>query len=402
MEADMAKDPAPEPGTLVVDTTELDVVKQFLAELEIAVVDEETETLPKFDLALLTLAHFDTTRVTNVDPVLAELRLRIAARCGGWTPFLGKNRLLVGEFNAYPQTKSMNFLDPKPVTVDTESFFADGGGSGIRVGLVDTAVYNHPDLARFDIRTDIGKFDVTPGKTYTVEEGHGVFAAGLVLQQAPEATILARQALGTNGKSAAWNVVTKLHDFLTEGNHVDIAVLASGCRTHDGQAPHILSRAIERLSEHTLVVAAAGNHGELTGISPDVHITRNSATWPAALPHVVSVGVAGPKGKGLATYSPNLPWVTCNVVPPAQHDGAFVSTYLKADDVQMHMQTPENDFDGYASWFGSSCAAAFLAGALAAQMSTNGKDAQKALRDLYGGEDVKEFAWQLSEPREQA
>lgn len=395
----MANEPAlptHEPGTLVVDTTEIDVVRQFLTELDIDIAHEDP--LPKFELALLTLAHVGGDQVTDVDPVLAELRRRIAARCGGWTPLLGKNRMMATQFNSYPQTKSMNFMDPKPVAIQSEEFFsseagAGAGGSGVRVGLVDTLIYNHPDLESFDIRPDLPKFEIEEQKQYTVEQGHGVFTAGLILQQAPEATLLTRQALRDDGRAAAWDVVTKLHDFLTEGNQVDVVVLASGCRTHDGHGPSILSRAIERLSEHTLVVAATGNHGELEGISADVHITRNSATWPAALPRVVSVGVSLPEDGGIAGYIPDLPWVTCTVVAP-RSDGTFVSTYLKATDVKMHQETADNDFDGYAAWFGSSCAAAFLGGAIAARMSARQLSAKDALEDLYG-DVVKKYDWQL-------
>src|SRR5690348_12266508 len=100
-EADMNSDPA-EPDSLVVDLTEIDAVQHVLDELGIAV--HGTETLEAFELALVTLAG---EGFADVDPVLAELRVRFAGRCAGWTPLLGKNRTMTSVFGAYPQTKSM-------------------------------------------------------------------------------------------------------------------------------------------------------------------------------------------------------------------------------------------------------------------------------------------------------
>ncbi|SES33850.1 Subtilase family protein [Lentzea xinjiangensis] len=379
-----------EHGSLVVDSTQIDVVEQALAQLQITVV--KTDPVPAFDLALLTLAHNDMkgTPVADVGPVLGELRARFAGRCGGWTPFLGKNRNMGSQFGAYPQTQSMGYWDPQRVAQDASLFTGDAG-RGVRVGLLDTKIYAHPHLEGHDVRTpDHEKFtEPDDGKQFTVEEGHGVFAAGLVLRQAPGATLVARHALDARGKATAWNVVKKLAEFLADEDRVSVLVLASGCRTHDGQAPLILRRAIERLSRHIMVVAAAGNHGEVAGMSPDVQITRNSATWPAALPGVVAVGVAG------ELYSPDLPWVSCTI--DDKDPDVFVSTYLKACDVKLHEEFLEGDYpEGYARWRGTSCAAAVVGGRVAARMAAGGRTASEALADLRAAGTVADFTWQLA------
>jgi hypothetical protein len=135
------------------------------------------------------------------------------------------------------------------------------------------------------------------------------------------------------------------------------------------------------------VVAAAGNHGIVEGMSPDVHTTRNSATWPAALPRVVATGVAG------ADYSPNLPWVDCVVdIAPKKR---FVSTYLDDENVKMLDDASDPDFSGgYASWVGTSCAAAYVGGAVAAKMAELGKKtAYEVMEEVCSGPTVRKFAW---------
>ncbi|WP_167977860.1 S8/S53 family peptidase [Lentzea indica] len=378
-----------EHDTLVVDLTEIDAVGSVLDDLGIVV--SHTEKLEVFDLALLKLT-LGGEELTDIDPVLAELRARFAGRCAGWSPLLGKNRRMASVFGAYPQTKSMSVWDPLAADKDSLRPFTGSDGTGVRVGLLDTRIYNHPALAgsRIVAPDPATRFDKVPGKQYTVEDGHGVFTAGLILQQAPGATLVARHALGSDGKAYAWDVVTMLAEFLKDRqeDRVQLLVLASGCRnTLDGRPPLIVERAMERLSAHMMVVAAAGNHGIVEGMSSDVHTTRNSATWPAALPRVVAVGVAG------ANYSPDLPWVDC--VVDLGEDARFVSTFLEDADVKMIDDASDPDFSqGYASWVGTSCAAAYVGGTVAAKMAAGGhKTAYEALDDVCAGPTVRKFDW---------
>ncbi len=376
---------------LVVDLTELVAVQHVLGTLGIGV--QHTEELKAFDLALLTLQdEFD-----DLDPVLAEIRARFAGLSGGWTPFLGKNRMMTNIFGAYPQTKGMSFTsalakwDPEHADGLLTSIEGESG-RGVRVGLLDTQVYEHPAFAGRVKAADTGAlFGINPNHQYKLEEGHGVFAAGLILQQAPSATVRARHVLDENGRAYAWEVVKKLAEFYEDAelDRVHVLVLASGCRnTVDGRPPAILDRAIERLSGRMMIVAAAGNHGDIDGMSSgDVNITQNSATWPAALPRVVAAGVHD------ADYSPDLPWVNCTV-DPATPDGKFISTYLDSPHVQMHDQETVLPFHGYASWEGTSCAAAVVGGAVAATMIPGTKSAEQALAELMdAGRLVKSFSW---------
>jgi hypothetical protein len=378
---------------LVVDLTERDAVVHVLGDLGIKV--GKGEEIKAFDLALLTLQkEFD-----DLDPVLAELRARFAGRSAGWIPFLGKNRMMTNVFGAYPETRGVTSAttlgrwDPEPADALPATSALPDAGRGVRVGLLDTRIYDHPALSgRIETPDSTTLFTIEPTKTYSLEEGHGVFAAGLILQQAPAATLVARHVLRTDGRAYAWEVVKKLAEFYQDDkdNRVDVLVLASGCRnTVDGRPPAVLDRAMARLSGRMMVVAAAGNHGDRVGMSSgDVNITRNSATWPAALPSVVAAGVAG------AHYSPHLPWVNCTVdrselTPPHK----FVSTYLDAPLVQMHSLKPKA-FHGFASWDGTSCAAAVVGGAVAATMIPGKKSPEEALAELMQAKQlVKPFKW---------
>ncbi|SFR04636.1 hypothetical protein SAMN04488564_102573 [Lentzea waywayandensis] len=392
---------------LVVDNHHLDVVRKVLGQLKIQ--DYTEDAIPEFDLTLLNLKHIgkpedepDWKRVSDLDPVLTEVRARLAGHSGGWTPTIGKNRSMTSTFGAYPQTKSQNFWDPErreaPVPPDT--WLKGDAGTGVRVGLVDTRVYRHADLPPASITASPEDFSPKKiGDDCNFEEGHAVFTIGLILKNAPGATVVAHAALGDDGKAEAWKVVKKLAQFLVPepADRVHLIVLASGCRTHDGMPPFILERAIERLSPHITVVAAAGNHGIVEGMHPDTLVTRNSPTWPAALPGVVAVGVPVPplpfpEADPVPHYSPDVPWVTCTVAPT--HGDTFVSTYLNSKLVKvLDGRIIDNLVTGYAAWRGTSCAAAVLGGAIAAKMPSTGMDAREALKQLIGTGGIKKFTW---------
>ncbi|HEX8866490.1 MAG TPA: S8/S53 family peptidase [Lentzea sp.] len=409
-------------GQLVVDSTHLVAVERVLAELKIKTktVGESTA----FDLTLLDLTHdgpdlketdFDRNgtgpRVADLDAVLNEVRARFAGRCAGWVPPLGKNRPVSSMFGAYPQTKSHTLWDPLPVGKPETWLRNTGAGEGVRIGLLDTEIFGHPDIPDDKIN-GASKFQIAADTVPYFEQGHGVFMAGLILQQAPAVTLVARAALDSTGKASAWCMVKKLEEFYEDPapDRVQLLVLASGCRTYDGQAPLIIERAVERLSRRMLVVAAAGNHGAMVGMSRDLQITRNSPTWPAALPAVVSVGLPTPfpqsplPAEEKLNYSPDLPWVTCTIDPGVS--GEFVSSYLKATHVKMHSgevtgteKKPGFD-DGFASWRGTSCAAAQLGGLIAAKMAQdNTDDARKAFAALSSGDApiAKPYEWKYRE-----
>ncbi|MFJ5986841.1 S8/S53 family peptidase [Lentzea sp. NPDC092896] len=378
---------------LVVDTHHLGAVRHVLGELHVE--DAVKDAIPEFDLTLLTLKHGDTQDpVTDLDPVLTEVRARIAGSSGGWTPVIGKNRKMGSVFGAYPQTKSQAFWNP--MAADHDGPWLEGdAGQGVRVGMVDTKIYKHAQLTDSVLAAEDDWFTKDRLGTSYFEEGHGAFVAGLILKKAPGATVVARAALRPDGKAEAWEVVKKLATFLADKpeDRVHLIVMANGCRTHDGRPPLILERAVERLSPHIAIVAAAGNHGGFLGMTSSTLITRNSATWPAALPGVIAAGVPVSSDPDPTThYSPDLPWVT-HIVQPEEGD-TFTSTYLDSATVTMLKGDPAKDLTtGYATWRGTSCAAAYLGGLIAARMPESGMDTAQALARVVAGPLVDDFVW---------
>jgi hypothetical protein len=378
-----------EPDELIVDLRERPLVEAALAELDVGV--SRAGEVGRFDLAKLKLDYGaslvpDLTFTMEIDPVLFELRRRFAARCGGWVPLLGKNRTLSNQFGAYPQTQSQaTDFDPTPIQRPETTTTDPAAGHGVRVGILDTRLYRHPALeGRYETPDDGATFDTPDAETETPwENGHAAFVAGLVLAQAPAATLVVRHVLNSAGRATAWDTVVKLAEFLDDG--IDVLNLAIGTRAQDGNCPVIVQRAIERLGPHMLIVAAAGNHGEIPGLSNG--LSRTSPTWPAALTGVVAAGATTPDGS-LAPYSPELPWVTCTA---AGDD--VTSTYLFGK-VKLRSGLVK-DFSGYALWKGTSFATATVSGAVAARTKPGEVTAAGAFREaLAAGDVVKRFTWQ--------
>jgi subtilisin family serine protease len=376
-----------EPGELIVDSRESELVKDALGKLGVVVTDEDD--VEPFDLTKLKLAYEpDLGFEMAVDPVLAELRRRFAARCGGWVPLLGKNRTLSNQFGAYPQTRSQTDFDPSPAERPEATGAGPAAGHGVRVGILDTKLYRHPDLeGRYETPAAGTLFDAPgPDGETPWENGHATFVAGMILAQAPAATLVVRDVLNSEGRASVWATVKKLAEFLEDG--IDILNLAMGTRAaqdEDGRCPAAVQRAIERLSPHMVVVAAAGNHGEIPGLRNG--LTRTAPTWPAALTGVVAVGATQANGTR-APYSPDLPWVTCT----ALGDG-LTSTYLPGNVRLRTGQLLESH--GYATWKGTSFATATVSGAIAARTKPGEVTATGAYHAaLAAGDVVKAYQWQ--------
>jgi subtilisin family serine protease len=249
-------------------------------------------------------------------------------------------------------------VDPPPPVPFT------AGGRGIRVGVLDTKIDAHPDL--------IGRFLAEPDDRYQplpepvpLRAGHATFVASLITRMAPAVTVDAHAVLDDNGRATAWDTAVAMLEFADSG--IDILNLSLGCRTTDGLAPLLLSRAVSLLNQRMLIVAAAGNHGSAT--DPDL---RKAPTWPAALPDVVAVGARNVDDTR-APFSPNLPWVTCTA-PGVNVIGAYLNTVIAL------MQHDPLEFKGYAAWSGTSFATATVSGAIAA--AAQKRDVRAALARL--------------------
>jgi subtilisin family serine protease len=255
----------------------------------------------------------------------------------------------------------------------------------VTVGVLDTRIASHDWLEGGWTAPSSAILSPPPGRPYRPEEGHATFIAGLILSQAPGATVRVRQVLNEQAQADCWTVAKEIVEFGQTGG-LDILNLSFACYTEDGQPPLALSTAIDRLDPNIVVVAAAGNHGNL--IEPESaesfgnqdliereHNMRKPA-WPAALDRVIAVGATQDGGNSLAAFTPrDAEWIDLVV------DGVdLLSTYLTGD-VEVDPATKRSiKFSGWARWSGTSFAAALASGKIAANVRPGQHTARDATR----------------------
>ncbi|MEU0532239.1 S8 family peptidase [Amycolatopsis tolypomycina] len=320
-----------------------------------------------------------------IDIVLGELRAQLARAFGGWSPDMDKNRQ-VANVVTWPGTKGAA-NEPKvpngPATWQQVLLEALPGGVAdpaagrdVKIGILDTQMFAHPNLAGAYLSAEQGLLQA--GTTLSAGNGHATFVAGLVHAHAPAAILITDFFLNQNESSAlTWDVAKKLVSFVGRG--FDMVNFSFGSRTGDGKAPFAMRRAIEKLSADTLVIAAAGNHGETDH--------AKAPMWPAALPGVIAVGATDGKGHR-ASFSPDLPWVRC--AAPAIN---VLSTYLSGEVIQYSEEHVK--FPGFARWSGTSFAAAKVTGMVAARTVPGVVSAKDAFNLLLAETDpvVKPYEW---------
>jgi membrane-anchored mycosin MYCP len=300
---------------------------------------------------------------TAMDRLLRGLRAHFAAEYAGWTPTIGKNRL-VGHVEGGGHISHGGGSDPQ-LSTWTPDLRVARPGLGVRVGVLDTSVAEHEWLAGRWIGSPL---DVLPtlkkDRAYPAIAGHGTFVTGLVLRMAPGCLIEARRVLSDeDGQAESWDVAKAIVELGRAG--IDVLNLSMVCYTEDGQPPLALAAAIDRLDPEIVVVAAAGNHGKLRRRWDDLsEEDLRKPAWPAALDDVIAVGAAA-IGGAEAEFTPRrAPWIDVLA------DGVDVdSTYLHGSvRVDLTLQTDATeDFEGIARWSGSSFAAALVSGAIAAR-----------------------------------
>ncbi|MGY1617398.1 S8 family peptidase [Geodermatophilus sp. SYSU D00691] len=306
---------------------------------------------------------------TDLDRFLWALRAHFAAEHERWTPTIGKNRLLG---NVVGGGKVSHGGGPGPQLASPSApRRAAGPGEGVRVGVLDTSLAAHDWLSGgWTGRTE----DVLRNRDrFHAVAGHATFVSGLVLAQAPGCTVQVRRVLSDDdGEADSWTVATRIVELGRSG--VDVLNLSMVCYTEDGQPPLALATAIDRLDPDTVVVAAAGNHGDLKS-----EADRRAAAWPAALDDVVAVGAADRNGTRAALTPQGAPWI--DILTTGTE---LVSTFLTGEvDVDLTARKRRLEkFKGFARWDGTSFAAALLSGAIAAEMSWTQESAPHAWRAL--------------------
>jgi hypothetical protein len=330
-------------------------------------------------------AHLESL-TPGMDRFLWALRTHFAAEYEKWTPTLGKNRLVAnveggGNISHAETEPSLADSDwrPLPEVRPTQP------GLGVRIGVVDTSIFLHPWLAGGVVGPAEDFLGSQPYSGYPALAGHGTFVAGLAMQRAPGCVIKFRKVLSDeDGTATSWDVARKIVELGRTG--LDVLNLSLGCFTEDGQPPLVLATAIDRLDPEIVVVAAAGNHGDVAareaGDAEHPAITngdQRKPSWPAALDDVVAVGAAGDDGIRAAFTPDDVPWID------VLSNGVDVSsTYL---DGQVNVTyTPgehrPKEFEGYAEWSGTSFSAALVSGEIARRTVPGKLSAQQAWRAI--------------------
>lgn len=364
------------PEELVVSLEHESLLTAFLAEHGVRVLAADRSA--DLGLAKLTLADLDSPTLqeiagpapTPLDVLLRASRRELAARHAGWFPVMGKNRY-TQDFTPAGVISHGGDDDPTALAGSTEEFGSwpprdSGPGAGVRVCVLDTGIAPNPALAgRFSARFS-DRLPATGSRSPLA--GHATFITGLVLSQAPGSVVTVRRVLDhVSATGDAWSTAQEIVRAARTG--ADVVNLSFLCHTEDDRSPLVLQTAVDRIPRSTVVVAAAGNHGQAAGNA------GGRPSWPAALPSVVAVGATGTDGR-VAPFT------------PTEH--AWIDVLAEGQDLQSTFPVGEFDvpggrsvrFSGYASWSGTSFAAALVSGAIAAGVEPGRISAREAWEDL--------------------
>ncbi len=377
---------------------------------------------------------------SELDEVLADLRAVFEQDYDGWTPRMGKNRFMTGiQFVTYPNAEVPGFTS---IAMPTDASVNDiameineaghrSAGEGVRVGLLDTRMYQHRLLAgRYVAPPDSLLPTITKPVPYI--HGHAAFLVSRVLAEAPSAqldvravarpydagqsdwdttvgdTTVGDTTVGdtTVGDTTVWDTTIwaaakQMVQYRSSG--VRLLNCSWVCYTRDGKPPLVLERAVGLLAPEVLVIAAAGNHGQYMAaegsLDPEAEDkafreandlpARNAPAYPAALPDVVAVGAFGDDARHPADFNPKgagprslAPWI--NVLAPGVDVlGAYFGDTGPQDVLIRKLSgsgegwaaylnaEPEYEvgsYNGAARWSGTSFAAATVSGAIAARL----------------------------------
>ena len=225
-------------------------------------------------------------------------------------------------------------------TIQVPQVWSNGySGQGIRIGVIDTGIANHPDL-----RIAGGASFVSYTTSFSDDNGHGTHVAGIigalknnsgVIGVAYGADLYAIKVLDANGAGYLSDVVAGI-DYAIQQN-LDIINLSLGTTTDSLTLKSIIDKAYQR---GIVVVAAAGNSG-----TNDT--SADNILFPARYSSAIAVGAIDSRlnRASFSSTGPNLELVAPGV--------SILSTHLGGQNVRLS---------------GTSMAAPFVTGYLALMM----------------------------------
>jgi hypothetical protein len=316
-------------------------------------------------------------RISPLDELLQGLRLRFAKKYENWQPAFGKNRTIskiagsphVGGGGVGPPKETRHSLAPRK-TPRAQQHSA-------RVGLLDTRMFHHDWLA--------GGYLARPGDLlsqqdrYRSTQAHATSVASCILERAPGAEVHLRRVLDDNALGDSWAVATAMAEVAEAG--FDVVNLSFGeYFTDDGEPPLVIDTAVKLLGARSVIVAAAGNHGNVASRPASevpAGLTEKSPSYPAALPDVLAVGAL--EDAKPAPFSPkDAPWIRL-MAPGVDRTVAFLAgQVLVASEDGTFRHAKKLPFNGWAKCSGTSYAAGTVTGEIANRMIRSGITARQA------------------------
>jgi len=254
------------------------------------------------------------------------------------------------------------------------------GEDDVKVGVIDTGIVLHEGKPHpyIDGHVEFGPDDEDPVTrdsegNPTGTDGHGTFVTGLILHEAPNATVYMKGVIDKSTGDLEDLAVANAIDSLREEG-VGLINLSFSGGTWEDSPPQAIENALRRLDQDVVVVASAGNRGS------------SQVVFPAALElgdrgaDMVGVGAALDRvelAPLVAVFSGYGPWVK------AYASGVdVVGPYFRPGyPTRFQDGNPILEANGFAVWSGSSFAAAIVTGRIAAQMA-GGVTAAVALAEL--------------------
>ena len=372
-------------GEFVVAMRDLGYVLARLNRLEVSPTMVSFETSDALDLAKVTVGNVGRAatkvleHVPPLEPPATESATETVIRgilhrdgdSSRWTPVVGRN--LAVNLHATPDIGfgGNGYPDPVDAAAIPPRQFGALDQSRVRVGLVDTGMVAHRDLS--------GRWSHAGGRVIEPDHpnhaaGHGLFISGLITQRAPNCALETYGVLDENdGRASVWEVAKAIASLASS---CDVINLSLSCFTTDDDPPFALRRAIERVGPDVVIVAAAGNHGN---VPPSDILSPTSQSWPAAFDRVVAV--TAHENGDVPPWSFRGPWVRL-VAPGVNVTSCYLSGEVKIRYAANDSGAPVLTFGGYACWSGSSFAAANVTGAIAGLMETRRMTAPEALHEL--------------------
>ena len=272
-----------------------------------------------------------------------------------------------------PQPTADRFPD-KPVEAEP----------GFVVGVIDTGFVRQSGKVHDWLAGHVNDSDATadpiaqPPDPLGVDDAHGTFVSGLILREAPTASIRMIRALGDGGPDGAAGSDTVVGDAiraLAADPNVTVINLSFGGQVVESGPPEDIRSALDE----------AGRAGKLV-VTPAGNVPTGTEAWPAAFAyefdHVISVGAVDETPTHLQGAPP----------PRASFSnyGYWVKAYANGVDVLgpfctypagQKDGTAWPEFDNWARWSGTSFAAATVAGVISQIARDTGLTALQVAHD---------------------